>query len=94
VSVPLTDAGPAVDELIYPEKADVVAILFRARELRQKSQFHKALDLVAQALEIDAHSPSALSMQRELVEIVKKIQKPEGPAPADAKSRRDAQIPA
>jgi len=92
--VPLTDASPAVDALDYPEKADVVAILFRTRELRKKSQFYGALNLVAKALEIDPESPSALSMQRELAEIVKKIEGPKESDPADPKSHRDVRVPA
>src|SRR5258708_30114654 len=71
------DVPPVADRLVYPEKADVVAILFRARELRQRFQFHGALDLVSKALELDPHSPSALSMQHELVETLKKIQGPD-----------------
>jgi hypothetical protein len=94
VPVPSTDVPAAADGLVYPEKADVVAILFRARELRQKFQFHGALDLVSKALELDPHSPSALSMQHELVETLKKIQGPHKPAPADPKSRRNAELPA
>jgi hypothetical protein len=94
VPVPPTEVPEAADALVYPEKADVVAILFRARELRQKFQFRGALDLVSKALELDPHSPSALSMQHELVETLKRIQAPHEPAPADPKSRRDAAIPA
>jgi hypothetical protein len=92
--VPSTEVPAAADGPVYPEKADVVAILFRARELRQKFQFHGALDLVAKALELDPHSPSALSMQHELVETLKKIQGPLEPAPGDPKSRRIAELPA
>jgi hypothetical protein len=94
VPVSPTNVPPAADGPVYPEKADVVAILFRARELRQKFQFHGALDLVSKALELDPHSPSALSMQHELVETLKKIQGPDEPAPADPKSRRNAELPA
>jgi hypothetical protein len=94
VLVPPTDVPQSTDGLVYPEKADVVTILFRARELRQKFQFHGALELVAKALELDPHSPSALSMQHELVETLKKIQVPNEPAPADPKSRRIAEMPA
>jgi hypothetical protein len=92
--VPPTDVPATADGLVYPEKADVVAILFRARELRHKFQFQGALDLVSKALELDPHSPSALSMQHELVETLKKIQVPNEPAPADPKSRRNAELPA
>src|SRR6185437_16313419 len=81
--VPPTDAPQAADGFIYPEKADVVALLFRARELRQKFQFHGALDLVSKALELDPQSPSALSMQHEIVETMKRIRGPREPAPAD-----------
>jgi hypothetical protein len=94
VPVPPSDVSPTADGIAYPEKGEVVAILFRARELRQKFQFQGALDLVSKALELDPHSPSALSMQHELVETLKKIERPGEPAPADPKSRGNAQLPA
>ncbi len=94
VPVPPTEVPQVTDGLVYPERADVVAIVFRARELRQQFQFHGALDLVSKALELDPHSPSVLSMQHELVETLKKIQGPLEPAPADPKARRNAELPA
>jgi len=65
--------GQAPAEIAYPEKDAVRKILHSAREVYLKSQFQAALDLVTQALEIDQQSPSALAMQRELVEAMKRI---------------------
>jgi hypothetical protein len=67
----LTDAGT-----VYPEKNEVLAILYRARDLRQKSQFRAALELVSEALVVDPHSPAAQTMERELAEILKRLRAP------------------
>jgi hypothetical protein len=57
----------------YPEKSEVVAILHRAREMQRKFQFENAMELVSEALEIDPRSPAAQNMQRQLVEMLKKV---------------------
>ncbi len=75
--VPAPETGPAEAGSNYPEKNEVLAILYRARELRQKSQFQAALELVSQALVVDPHSPAAQTMERELAEILKRLRTPE-----------------
>ena len=60
-------------ELTYPEKSEVEALLYRARELRQKGKFESALTLVNQALQYDPHSPAATALKTELEEIIKRI---------------------
>ena len=57
----------------YPEKADVERLLHRAREQEKNGQFHSALDLVNQALQVDANSPSATTMEGHLEAIITKI---------------------
>ena len=57
----------------YPEKSEVEALLYRARELQQKGQFESALTLVNQALQYDPHSPAATALKTELEEIIKRI---------------------
>jgi gamma-glutamylcysteine synthetase len=75
--VPSPETGPAEAGNTYPEKNEVLAILYRARELRQKSQFRAALELVSQALAVDPHSPAAQTMEREIAEILKRLRTPE-----------------
>jgi hypothetical protein len=75
VPAPETDSAGAGK--VYPEKNEVLAILYRARELRQKSQFQAALEVVSQALVVDPHSPAAQTMERELAEILKRLRTPE-----------------
>lgn len=64
----------------YPEKDAVKRILHSAREMYLKSKFQAALDLVTQALEIDPQSPSALAMQHELIEAMKRFERHDRPA--------------
>lgn len=71
------DSVPSDAGTVYPEKNEVLAILYRARELKQKSQFQPAMELVTQALVVDPHSPAATSMERELAEILKRLKAPE-----------------
>jgi hypothetical protein len=71
--VPPPDSRPSDTGTVYPEKNEVLAILYRARELRQKSQFQPALELVSQALAVDPDSPAAQTMERELAEILKRL---------------------
>jgi hypothetical protein len=75
--VPSPETDPAEAGKTYPEKNEVLVILYRARELRQKSQFHAALELVSQALVVDPHSPAAQTMEQELAEILKRLRRPE-----------------
>jgi hypothetical protein len=75
VPSPETDAAEAGNT--YPEKNEVLSLLYRARELRQKSQFQAALELVCQALVVDPHSPAARSMEHEIAEILKRLGTPE-----------------
>lgn len=79
------DSVPSDAGTVYPEKNEVLAILHRARELKQKSQFQPAMELVTQALAVDPHSPAATSMERELAEILKRLKAQENknrPGPA------------
>lgn len=85
--VPLPENGPSDTGIVYPEKDDVVAILHRARELRQKSQFQSAMELVSQALVVDPHSPAAQSMEREIAEILKRLRAPENQQRTGSASR-------
>jgi hypothetical protein len=76
--VPASTASPGAIVVadrgdVYPERSEVVAILHRARELQQKFQLESALELVSEALELDPQSPAAQSMQRQLVEMLKKV---------------------
>jgi hypothetical protein len=71
--VPPLETIPADAGIVYPEKNEVLAILYRARELRQKSQFQAALELVSQALVVDPCSPAAQTMERDLAEILKRL---------------------
>jgi hypothetical protein len=71
--VPPPDTGPSATRIVYPEMNEVLAILYRARELRQKSQFQSALELVSQALAVDPDSPAAQTMERELAEILMRL---------------------
>ena len=71
IPTPATDRATA--DVIYPENDAVKRILHSAREMHQRSQFQAALDLVVQALAIDPQSPSALALQHELVELMKRI---------------------
>jgi hypothetical protein len=75
--VPPPETSPAAAGDVYPEKNEVLAILYRARELRQKSQFQSALELVSQALAVDPHSPAAQTMEREIADILKRLRTPE-----------------
>jgi hypothetical protein len=75
VPSPETDSAEAGNS--YPEKNEVLAILYRARELRQRSQFQAARELVSHALAVDPHSPAAQTMERELAEILKRLRTPE-----------------
>jgi|GEM_PF-5390874 len=71
------DSVPSDPGSVYPEKNEVLTILYRARELKQKAQFQPAMELVTQALAVDPHSPAATSMERELAEILKRLRAPE-----------------
>ncbi len=75
--VPPPETSPSAASEVYPEKNEVLAILYRARELRQKSQFQPALELVSQALTLDPHSPAAQTLEREIAEILKRLRTPE-----------------
>jgi hypothetical protein len=75
--LPSPETDPAEAGKTYPEKNEVLTILYRARELRQKSQFQAALELVSQALVVDPHSPAAQTMEQELAEILKRLRRPE-----------------
>ena len=74
--LPTAVASPG-EAKVYPERSEVVAILHRAREMQRKFQFESALELICRALEIDAHSPSTQAMHRQLVEMLKKVDRPE-----------------
>lgn len=75
--VPPPETSPSDIGTVYPEKSEVLAILYRARELQQTSQFQSALELVSQALIVDPQSPAAQSMEREIAEILKRLRAPE-----------------
>jgi hypothetical protein len=75
--VPPPETSPTPGGEVYPEKNEVLAILYRARELRQKSQYQSAWELVSQALVVDPNSPAAQSMEREIAEILKRLRAPE-----------------
>lgn len=85
---PVPDAGLPEIGIAYPEKSDVLAILHRAREMRQQWQFDSALMLVSQALAIDPSSPLAKAMEREISQILNRLRAP-GPQ-QQAKQRRYA----
>lgn len=70
---PTSDTTSPQSGSAYPEKAEVDALLYRAREMQGKKQFESALALVEKALEIDPHSPSAKAMKERLEEIMKRI---------------------
>ena len=73
----------------YPEQSDVLAILHRARELRQQWKFDSALMLVSQALALDPASPLAQSMEREIADLLKRLKTRE-PHQRTEKLRRTA----
>jgi hypothetical protein len=85
--VPSPETDPAEAGNRYPEKNEVLAILYRARELRQKAQFQAALELVSQALVVDPYSPAAQTMERELAEILKRLRTPENRERSGSASR-------
>ncbi|WP_157605524.1 hypothetical protein [Schlesneria paludicola] len=75
-STPIPDLGVPDVAIAYPEKSDVLAMLYRAREMRQQWQFESALALVSHALALDPSSPMAQSMEREIAEILKRLRDP------------------
>jgi hypothetical protein len=85
--VPPPETRPSDSGSVYPEKNEVLAILYRARELRQKSQFQSALELVSQARVVDPHSPAAQIMEREIAEILKRLGAPENQQRTGSASR-------
>lgn len=70
---PTSDTTSPQSASAYPEKAEVEALLYRARELQGKKQFDSALALVEKALQADPYSPSAKAMKQRLEEIMKRI---------------------
>jgi hypothetical protein len=85
--VPPPETSPSAAGDVYPEKNEVLAILYRARELRQKSQFQPALELISQALTLDPHSPAAQTMDREIADILKRLRTPENRERSGSASR-------
>ena len=57
----------------YPESPEVRKLLFRAGELEGKAEFHGALALVDEALQLDPQSPAASAMKVRLERIIRRV---------------------